>query len=56
MVWRSKLSDQSNIDQCCDLQVGHFIQVVRDRANKVGCAAGKINDQGCEKTYVVCNY
>ncbi|KAL7042667.1 hypothetical protein ACKWTF_001240 [Chironomus riparius] len=51
------VSTQSDIDNCCDyLRNGHFTQVVRDKANRVGCAGGKFKYQGNDIVYVVCNY
>ena len=56
--WYKEVADsnQSNIDNCCSLNVAHFTQVVRGNCNKIGCAVGVIPFKGNQMTYIVCNY
>ncbi|XP_070495161.1 venom allergen-1-like [Chironomus tepperi] len=56
--WYKEVDDstQENIDNCCDLKVGHFTQVVQARNNRIGCAVGIIPYNGDQMTYIVCNY
>jgi hypothetical protein len=60
--WYDEVKDasQSDINKCCTpasgKTIGHFIQVVTDRAIQVGCAISKYTDGQWKTTLVACNY
>lgn len=51
---------QSDIDNCCTSKsgktIGHFIQVVTDRAIQVGCAASQYTHKEWKTSLMTCNY
>lgn len=55
--WYSEVANatQSNLEKCCTKGIGHFTQMVADRANRFGCAVGQFNNKS-KMTYVACNY
>lgn len=55
--WYGEIKDakQEHIEKCCEHSVGHFLQVVRDKSNKVGCAIAKFSN-GDWRNYIACNY
>lgn len=60
--WYAEVKDarQSDIDKCCTpatkKTIGHFTQVVVDKATHVGCAIAKYTDGKWKTTLVACNY
>jgi hypothetical protein len=50
----------SDIEKCCDSAsgktIGHFTQVVTDRAKQVGCAIARYTEKEWKTTIVACNY
>jgi hypothetical protein len=61
-AWYDEYKDanQGDIDECCGgdkfMQIGHFIQVVRDKTVAIGCAASRYTENGNKVTLVACNY
>lgn len=56
-----KDASQSDIDKCCTSKsgkvIGHFTQLVRDRAIQVGCAVSRFTQENVWKSSLVtCNY
>lgn len=53
-------ASQSDIDQCCNSAsggvIGHFTQVVRDRAIQIGCAAAIFTVSSSQNRLLACNY
>lgn len=51
---------QSDIDKCCTSKsgktIGHFTQVVTDRAIQVGCAVALYTDKDWKTSLMACNY
>jgi Cysteine-rich secretory protein family len=51
---------QSDIDECCKAKsgkvIGHFTQLVSDRATQVGCAISQYTDKQWKTSLVACNY
>ena len=51
---------QSDIDKCCGSafgkSVGHFTQIVTDRAIAVGCAIATYTDKQWKTSLMACNY
>lgn len=60
-MWYAEKKDavQSDIDKCCTAAsgkvIGHFTQIVADRATKVGCAVSRYTKTNKE-SLVACNY
>lgn len=56
----SKNAQQSDIDNCCKSAsgktIGHFTQLVTDRATKVGCAITRYSEGTWTNTLIACNY
>lgn len=56
----SKFAVQSDIDDCCDSAsgqiIGHFTQVVSDRAGHIGCAISSYTDGQRKVNLLACNY
>ncbi|CAO1398850.1 unnamed protein product [Diamesa serratosioi] len=60
LVWYNEyeLTDQSVINQCCGYNIhdiGHFTQMVYDRATKIGCAFARYSNQYRTGLFA-CNY
>lgn len=55
-----KDASQSDIDNCCGggrlSKIGHFLQVVQDRAVAIGCAVSRYTNGKWKTTLVACNY
>lgn len=53
-------AQQSDIEQCCDSAsgktIGHFTQIVTDRAKQVGCAIAKYTEKQWKTSLMACNY
>lgn len=51
---------QSDIDECCTSKsgktIGHFTQLVTDRAIQVGCAVARYTDGKWKTSLMACNY
>lgn len=51
---------QSDIDKCCasasGKTVGHFTQIVTDRATHVGCAISSYTEKQWKTSLITCNY
>lgn len=51
---------QSDIDKCCSSAsgktIGHFTQLVTDRASSIGCAIARITNNQRKISLVACNY
>lgn len=51
---------QSDIDKCCTSKsgkvIGHFTQLVTDRATQVGCAILRFSDKQFKSSLMTCNY
>lgn len=58
--WYAEIENttMSDMTPCCPNleKTGHFTQVIRDRADRVGCSAGHFHDLGAKLTVVTCNY
>lgn len=60
--WYNEYKDarQSDIDKCCNSAsgktIGHFTQLVTDRAIKVGCAISRFTEGKWKTTLFACNY
>lgn len=60
--WYGEVKDarQSDINKCCTPStgktIGHFTQVVVDRATHVGCAIARYTSGKWKTTLVACNY
>ena len=54
------LASPNDINSCCGgenfYNIGHFLQVVQDRAIRIGCAASRFTDGQWRRTLVACNY
>ncbi|KAG5669801.1 hypothetical protein PVAND_000094 [Polypedilum vanderplanki] len=61
-AWYNEVKDvsQSDIDKCCGgknfSKIGHFLQMVQDRAVAVGCAAFRYTSGTWKATLIACNY
>lgn len=51
---------QSDIEKCCETAsgktVGHFTQIVTDRAVQVGCAIARYTEKKWKTSLMACNY
>ena len=51
---------QSDINKCCNSEsgktIGHFTQVVNDRAKQVGCAIATYTEKEWKTSLMACNY
>ncbi|CRL03995.1 CLUMA_CG017113, isoform A [Clunio marinus] len=59
--WYDEVSaaSQSNIDKCCHSNkgvIGHFTQLVTDRACQVGCAIVQYTENNFKTSLMTCNY
>lgn len=60
--WYDEVNDaaQSDIDKCCNSKsgetVGHFTQVVTDRAIEIGCAVSLYTNDNWKTSLTACNY
>lgn len=59
--WFNEIKDakQGDVKQCCksikNKTIGHFTQVVQDKANRVGCAVARYSQDGMKHTLIACN-
>jgi len=60
--WFDEVSDavQADIDKCCKAKsgkvIGHFTQLITDRAVQIGCALARYTDGKWKTSLVACNY
>ncbi|CAG9810783.1 unnamed protein product [Chironomus riparius] len=57
--WDERTSaSQDDINSCCGApgKIPHFLMVVSDRANRVGCALSQYEGPYGKTTYIACNY
>jgi len=54
------LASPGDISSCCGgdnfYNIGHFLQVVQDRAIRIGCAASRFTATPWRRTLIACNY
>lgn len=54
------LASPNDITSCCGgdnfNNIGHFLQLVQDRAIRIGCAASRFTETPWRRTLVACNY
>lgn len=61
-AWYNEIKDasQSNIDQCCGggnfTKIGHFLQMVQDKATSIGCAVSRYTNGQWKTLLLGCNY
>lgn len=60
--WYKEVSNaaQADIDKCCNSKsgktIGHFTQLVTDRATQVGCAISRYTEKQWKTSLMACNY
>lgn len=60
--WYNEVKDveQADINSCCGgnkfSKIGHFLQLMQDRAVAVGCAVARYTSDGWKATLIACNY
>lgn len=51
-----KLANQQDTKRCCRKQgIGHFLQVIADKAHKIGCAIARFSQSQYKHTLIACN-
>lgn len=58
--WWNEKEDatQENIDSCCGEpnKIPHFLTMIHEKANRIGCAISQYQGPRGKTTYIVCNY